>query len=991
MLHFMKPSTLKREGLSNDNANFPILSAPVPSTIVQVLRSAATGPVAANPAIVMDDASMLTYKQLWSQVSQIAEQLNHLGIQRQDSVAVVLPNGSAMAIAFLAVMGVGTCAPLNPGYRAAEFEFYLADLAAKALIVDAGSDSEAIAVAQQRGMVIVYIGRSVDGHLTLSDPTGIMVPMTEDLQLEPTSSDVALVLHTSGTTARPKIVPLTHDNLWTSAQNVAKVLTLTEVDRCLNIMPLFHIHGLVGCLLATIAVGGSVICAPGFMADRFIDWLIKLQPTWYSAVPTLHQAMLEQTARRDDWQSRHRLRLIRSSSAALPPQVMQAMVAAFQVPIVEAYGMTEAAHQMTSNPLDLQKPGSVGRSAGPDVAIMDTQGQICAVGEMGEVVIRGANVTLGYANNPAANKMAFTDGWLRTGDQGYLDNEGYLFLNGRLKEIINRGGEKISPQEVDNVLMQLPQIQQAVTFAVIHPTLGEDIVAAVVLHSDREISPTEIRHYLFKKLAGFKVPSQIVMLDAIPKGPTGKLQRIGLADRLASQLIIPTLPPRYDLETCLAQIMAVTLKQATIGAKDNFFLLGGDSLRGMEAVAEINDRFGLELPPPVIFEHPTAATLSRVVLEMLLIQLADLQAVAVASGEDEDGHLRLVIYGVPVAGKLLTGKVVKQHLQARLADIAVPYTFMSVAKLPGKPTYQFQSPTVAAKPITQPANHYVAPRIELERRLVEVCERILAHAAIGVEDDLRALSQDSLPELALLQGFDTACGMTITVDQLHQSPTVARIAEQLLPRLLKQHQLWGMDWNPIAPVVADGPIVPVQDISQLPVFILNGGFYGLIAGAYHVAQHLGQQRPCYSIHCRGLDGKEPPHTRIEDMAAEAIAGIRQIQPQGPYFLIGLCTGGTVAFEMAQQLRSTGETIGLLGVGAYGGPAGDSCQWARVWGSDWANRSAVANSPSGRSGLGKNHARQSAYCGGGKGNLPSTAELSSAILCRKNRAISTAEW
>jgi oxalate---CoA ligase len=921
----------RREFFRND----PHFSPASSDTIVQLLQSAAMGSVAMQTAIVSDDAPALTYQQLWQQVTHIAQQLQHIGIKRQDTVAVVLPNGPAMAIAFLAVTRVATCAPLNPGYRTTEFEFYLTDLDAKALIVMANVDSEAIAVAEQRGIAIVQMNRSKAGDCCLSDGSGVEIPGQDVGLPEPTATDVALVLHTSGTTARPKIVPLTHGNLWTSAQNVATALRLTSTDRALNIMPLFHIHGLVGCLLATIVAGGSVICAPGFVADRFLDWLIQLQPTWYSAVPTLHQAILEQITQRDDWQSGHSLRLIRSSSSALPPQVMAAMVAAFQVPIVEAYGMTEAAHQMTCNPLDHQKPGSVGRSAGPEVAIMDAEGQMRAVGELGEVVIRGTNVTSGYTNNPIANQTAFTDGWFRTGDQGYLDADGYLFLNGRLKEIINRGGEKISPQEVDNVLMQLPQIRQAVTFAVAHPTLGEDVVAAVVLHSDRTISPTEIRQYVFERLAGFKVPSQIVVVDAIPKGPTGKLQRIGLADRLAAQLVIPTLRSRYGLETQVAEILAAELNQETIGVDDNFFLMGGDSLRGIGAVIQINDRFGLALPPPAIFEHPTVAALSRVVLEEVLRQFEALQDVAVTPGEDEEGHLRLVIYGVSVAGRSVTGKAIKQYLQSQLGDITVPYTFLSVATLPEKPTYRFRSQRLTTPPIELPDNlpdnpnvtsyvlpsvepnvesniiSHVAPRIELERRLVEVCERVLVQDRIGVEDDLRQFRLGEFPEAALCQAIEKVCGTTVTPQQFHQTPTVAKMAERLLPGLIKQHQLWELDWNPIEPVVSDVPIDPVQDISQLPVFILNGGFYGLIAGAYHVAQQLGQTRPCYSIHARGLDGKEAPHTRIEEMAAEAIEGIRQLQPQGPYFLIGLCTGGTVAFEIAQQLRSAGESIGLL--------------------------------------------------------------------------------
>jgi acyl-CoA synthetase (AMP-forming)/AMP-acid ligase II len=345
---------------------------------------------------------------------------------------------------------------------------------------------------------------------------------------------VALVLHTSGTTSRPKIVPLTQRNLCVSADHVRRALALGPADLCLNVMPLFHIHGLVASVLATLAAGAAVVCTPGFKTLRFFAWLDQFAPTWYTAVPTMHQAILARAPRNPEIVGRARLRLVRSSSAALPPRVMRELERLFGCPVIEAYGMTEAAHQIASNPLPprARRPGSVGTAAGPEVAVMDAEGRLLASGETGEVVIRGANVVRGYQSNPEADARAFTAGWFRTGDQGVLDPDGYLTLTGRLKEIINRGGEKVAPLEVDNVLSAHPAVAQALTFAMPHPRLGEEVAAAIVLRPGESAGEEQIQAFAAEHLAEFKVPRRIVFLDAIPKGPTGKLQRIGLAERL---------------------------------------------------------------------------------------------------------------------------------------------------------------------------------------------------------------------------------------------------------------------------------------------------------------------------------------------------------------------------------------------------------------------------------------------------------------------------
>jgi acyl-CoA synthetase (AMP-forming)/AMP-acid ligase II len=501
-------------------------------SIAQLLEDAAK---AANAISAPEGAVPLTYGKLYELARTTQVTLNALGIGRDDRVAIVLPNGPEMAAAFISIAACATTAPLNPNYRAEEFAFYLEDLKAKALVLETGSESPARAVAQKLSIPILELrpDRPVGaGYFALQalDPVA-----RKSARPGPAGSeDTALVLHTSGTTSRPKIVPLLQRNVLASARHIRTTLALTPLDVCLNIMPLFHIHGLIAATLSSLGAGAQVCCTPGFNALKFLTWFDEVRPTWYTAVPTMHQAILARAERNREVLEHSRLRFIRSSSASLPPQVMGELEKAFGVPVIESYGMTEAAHQMASNPLPprARKAGSVGIAAGPEVAILDDEGEVLGRGRIGEVSIRGPNVTPGYEANPEANAKAFSKGWFRTGDQGLLDDDGYLRLTGRLKELINRGGEKISPLEVDEVLMDHPAVAQVVTFGMPHDKLGEDVAAAVVLREGQTATERELRDFAATRLADFKVPRKILILGEIPKGATGKLQRIGLAAKL---------------------------------------------------------------------------------------------------------------------------------------------------------------------------------------------------------------------------------------------------------------------------------------------------------------------------------------------------------------------------------------------------------------------------------------------------------------------------
>ena len=586
---------------------------------------------AKQPAIYDVNGAMLTYGALYQQLTMTVARLRELGIGRNDRVAIVLPNGPTMAVAFLCVAACATCAPVNPAYRAPEFDLYLADLNAKAVIVDATVESPVREVARGRGIPIIELLASptMAGGFTLIGQTAAAAAPGGFTEVD----DIALILHTSGTTARPKMVPLTQRNLLCSAYNIGATLALSPVDRCLNLMPLFHIHGLMAALLAPLVTGGSVVCTTGFEAASFFTWLQTCQPTWYTAVPTMHQAIVARSALEAAERPVSQLRFVRSSSASLPPTVMADLERIFNTPVIEAYGMTEAAHQMASNPLPplQRKPGSVGMAAGPAVAIMaEDNNKLLPHGTTGEVVIRGENVTAGYPNHVDANAKAFVDGWFRTGDQGYFDADGYLFLTGRLKEIINRGGEKVAPKEVDEFLLQHPDVKQAITFAVPHKRLGEDVVAAVILKEGASITERELRHLAFSRLADYKVPTQILLVDEIPEGPTGKLQRNGLAEKLANKIKPEFEAPSAPIEEALARIWEEVLGKGAeertirIGRFDNFFTLGGDSLMATQVVARVRSILGVDLPLPSIFQEPILLDQAGVILDLLLFEMEDL-------------------------------------------------------------------------------------------------------------------------------------------------------------------------------------------------------------------------------------------------------------------------------------------------------------------------------------------------------------------------------
>ena len=492
-------------------------------TLLHVLQHGAE----ADPALTVPHEVRLTYGQLREQVAAAADHLAQIGIDREDRVAIVLPNSAEAIILFLAAASVGMAAPLNAAYKEDEFRFYLEDTGARVLIVPPGK-GEAARRAMPAGVSLVEAQMDAHGRLSMESDAPRDGSRTAG---SPGDDDIALVLHTSGTTSRPKLVPLRHRNLFASAGNIASTYALAPDDVALCVMPLFHIHGLMASTMATFRSGGLVVVPPKFDPMTFWPTLHDHRATWYSAVPTMHQMLLMRN-RGERPPGADGLRFIRSSSSALSPQTMAQLESRFGAPVIEAYGMTEASHQMASNPLPpaSRRPGTVGVGTGVRLGIMTDAGAVLPHGspDAGEVVIQGPNVIDGYSNNPEANAVSFVDGWFRTGDQGTIDADGYLSLIGRLKEMINRGGEKIAPREIDDVLMQHPAVGEAVAFGAPHPAWGEEVVAAVVLKEP--VAEKDLIAFARERLADYKVPKRLYIVDKIPTTATGKIQRRSVAE-----------------------------------------------------------------------------------------------------------------------------------------------------------------------------------------------------------------------------------------------------------------------------------------------------------------------------------------------------------------------------------------------------------------------------------------------------------------------------
>lgn len=514
-------------------------------TLTELLKNVA-GEFPHRRAVSISGKFDLTYSQLSELVERAASRLVAAGIKPGDVVALTFPNTIEFVVMFLAVIRArATAAPLNSAYTAEEFEFYLSDSESKLLLTSQEGNSSAQAAASKLNIPQATVSLSgADSHkLSLSLPDSQLISLAH-LGNDP--SDVALFLHTSGTTSRPKGVPLTQLNLASSVRNIKAVYKLSESDSTVIVLPLFHVHGLVAGLLSSLGAGAAVAlpAAGRFSASTFWKDMVKYNATWYTAVPTIHQIILDRHFNNPE-AVYPKLRFIRSCSASLAPAILARLEETFGAPVLEAYAMTEATHLMSSNPLPEDGPhksGSVGKPVGQEMAILDENGVAQEANACGEVCVRGPNVTRGYKNNPEANRVSFQFGWFHTGDLGCLDSDGYLHLVGRIKELINRGGEKISPIEVDAILLSHPDINQAVAFGVPDDKYGEEINCAIIPREGSNIDESEVLRYCKKNLASFKIPKKVFVTDSLPKTASGKIQRRIVAEHFLAQISTAKVP-----------------------------------------------------------------------------------------------------------------------------------------------------------------------------------------------------------------------------------------------------------------------------------------------------------------------------------------------------------------------------------------------------------------------------------------------------------------
>ncbi|MCY1144079.1 non-ribosomal peptide synthetase [Actinoplanes sp. Pm04-4] len=574
-------------------------SPPQVETVLDLLAKKRTS----STTTLLGPNSCMAGLEIYALTLNVSAALVENGIGARSRIGLVCGTGIETAVALLAITTVGVCVPINPTVPVDEIGRYLDSMGVHTVVVTddtAGSIDESLA---RLGKRCLRISVSRESRV---DPEAAL----ELIGGAPEPDDVCLLLATSGTTSKPKIVPLTHRNLTTSARNISRTLLLSPEDRGLLVMPLFHIHGLVAGLLAPLYAEGSIYLLPNQQPADILAALEKSAITWYSAVPTIHYAVADMAASRPAL--RHGLRFVRSSSAPLAPTLMARLEEFLGVPVIEAYGMTEASHQMASNALTGSRiAGSVGKPAGVEIRVVDSAGVAKPAGEVGEIVIRGDSVTAGYLDNAEANSSAFIESWLRTGDQGFFDEGGFLHLSGRTKEIINRGGEKVFPREVDDVLMRHPAVAQALTFSIRHPRLGEDVGAAIVVNPGAHVNTGELQIFVSNYLAPFKVPRRIVVVPELPKGPTGKPQRVGMEDRVngsADVRLAQRDAGKNELEDSVIAEWRQILDIAEISPMDDFFHLGGDSIQAVRLIGKVEERFGVTLPIASIF---TSASFPR--------------------------------------------------------------------------------------------------------------------------------------------------------------------------------------------------------------------------------------------------------------------------------------------------------------------------------------------------------------------------------------------
>ena len=579
-----------------------------------------------SPAVLSSGFALLTYRELQQQIGELRTALRLAGCSRTARVAVAMSNGPQAALAIVAVSCSAVCIPLNPRQTLQEIEKCLATVRPDAILLMRSSESAAREAAQRKGVTIIEavqakknaisfsVGQQTPGQRGVSDETE-----------EPDPNAPAFILQTSGTTSDSKFIPTSHRNMLAAAARVQAWFDLTPRDRCLSASPVFYAHGLHVTVFAALLSGGSIAFPSDISKVDYSEWFDDLRPTWYSAGPTLHRSVAERAKLQVDAQAGHSLRFIVSGGAPLPPDLLEDLQRAFGVPVLEHYGSSEGM-QICANqlPPGRSKPGTCGVPWPNTIMIVGEGGEQVPPGEQGEVLVGGPTVVSGYLDAPELTSAAFADGWFRSGDIGSIDEEGFLTLHGRKNDLINRGGEKISPIEVDEALLRHPAVAEAAAFTVPHPRLGEDVAAAVVLHPGMMTSPGELRKFLGAQIASYKIPRRIIIQDQLPKGATGKVLRRQLTESLnetiAAEIPLSTIPSvqrstDVPLVDQLVELWQRLLKHAPISLDDDFFEKGGDSLLAMDMLAELEVLTGASIPASILLDAPTIRQLAAKISE----------------------------------------------------------------------------------------------------------------------------------------------------------------------------------------------------------------------------------------------------------------------------------------------------------------------------------------------------------------------------------------
>ena len=558
-------------------------------------------------AILSPGRDPLSFGALLDQIDEVRTTLNASGMGRGDRIGLLAPRGPETAVCALAIASCAVCVPLNPEATVAELEEGLRQTRAKAILVPATASDNL------RDLLRRLEVMSLEYSVASGAPAGKIQLRGERVASvahggAAMPADIAFVLRSSGTTAAPKIVPCSHANIVARASKFRRLLGLNPADRSLNLMPLCYSHGLNSGLIGPLVSGGSAICPPVFDRATFLTCVRELLPTWYTAGFTYHQAIFEWLSQRPDALAGHRLRFVRVGSGPLSQQARLGLERILGAPVLEVYSSSETG-SITANPIaGIRKPGTVGISPDDDVAVMDLAGNLVSAGVKGEIVVRGPTVFDGYEANPAANQRAFCNGWYRTGDEGIMDADGYLKVSGRLDEVINRGGEKISPREVDEALLEHHAVAEAASFPLPHPTLHQELVAAVVPHRGAQVSEDELRQFLAARLTPFKIPRRIIWASELPKTPRGKLARNRLADHFGLTVNKPssaTAETQTTIQEVLLGCWREVLRRDDIGCDDDFFLLGGDSITAMDLILRIEENLQYRVPLTLLAEAPT--------------------------------------------------------------------------------------------------------------------------------------------------------------------------------------------------------------------------------------------------------------------------------------------------------------------------------------------------------------------------------------------------